>query len=275
MTNPETPSSGYVYVGTGRIFYDVRGSGPPILLIHAGIADSRMWEPQLEALAAEHRVVRLDLRGFGQTTTGPEPFFDWEDIDAVCAALTLSDIVVVGASMGARVAVEFALQRTDLVRGLVLVAPGLISPDEPRSESLRSGWDAMGQAFDAGDPDRMREIELAMWVDGPRRDSAEVDPDVRRLVSEMNARVYELEASAEGRQELTPPAVERLAQIRVPVLVVAGSEDQPDILGIADRLVAVIDGAREVVFENTAHMPTMEQPERFNDLVVQFIRELP
>ncbi len=274
MIDRVTPYTGHIDVGSARISYDVRGSGPAILLIHAGIADSRMWDPHVDALAAEHRVARLDLRGFGQTTTELETFFDWEDVGDVCGALSLSNLVVIGSSMGARVAVEFALQRPDLVRGLVLAAPGLFFPDEPRSESLRSAWDEMGQAFDAGDPARMREIELAIWVDGPRRGPAEVDPDVRQQVNEMNARVYELEPSVEGRQPLTPPAVERLGEIDVPVLVVVGLEDQPDIVGIADRLTTEISGSRKVVFDDAAHMLNMEQPERFNELVLQFLREL-
>ncbi len=274
MTNRDMPSSGFVQVGTSRIHYDVRGAGSPVLLIHAGIADSRMWTPQLDAFAAVHRVVRIDLRGFGQTTTGPEEFFDWEDVAAVCGALSLSSMVVIGASMGARVAVEFALQRPDLVSGLILVAPGIFFPDEPRSASITASWNEMGEAFEAGKPERMREIELSMWVDGPARSSNRVDPELRRAVDEMNARVYELESSAEGRQELTPPAVERLSEIAVPTMIIVGAEDQPDILTIADRLATEIDGARTMTFENAAHMLSMEQPDRFNELVLQYLRDI-
>ncbi len=274
MTNRDTPSSGFVQAGTGRIHYDVRGSGSPVLLIHAGIADSRMWTPQLDAIAADHRVARLDLRGFGETSTGPEEFFDWEDVAAVCGELSLSEMVVVGASMGARVAVEFALQRPDLVRGLVLVAPGIFFPDEARSASITASWSEMGEAFEAGKPERMREIELSMWVDGPTRSSDRVDPELRRAVDEMNARVYELESSAEGRQALSPPAVERLGEITVPTLIIVGAEDQPDIIRIADRLVAEIAKARLVTFENAAHMLSMEQPERFSELLLQYLRDL-
>ncbi len=270
MSNARMSHTGFVVVGDGRLYYEERGDGQPVILIHAGIADSRMWDPQIEPLAAMHRVIRFDLRGFGQTVIGSGSFADSEDVEQIFDTLDVGPAVIVGASMGARVAVEFALRRPDLVRGLVLVAPGLFF-DNPRSYALLAGWEAMGQAFEAGDPGRALEIELGLWIDGPRRAPSQVSPALRERVREMNTRVFELMGGDAGRQTMTPPAVERLAEIHVPTLVVIGDEDQLDIQAIANRLADEIAGARKVVIDDAAHMVTMEHPVVFNLLITQFL----
>ncbi len=123
--------------------YEDCGAGTPLILIHAGIADSRMWDYQFDRFATNNRVIRFDLRGFGQTVCGLGQFADWEDTEEIFAALDIEPAVILGASMGARVAVEFALYRPDLVLGLMLVSPGLFS-NVPRSEPLVKGWKASG-----------------------------------------------------------------------------------------------------------------------------------
>jgi 3-oxoadipate enol-lactonase len=273
MSSFKAPSSGFITIGDSRIYYEESGSGPALLLIHAGIADSRMWDPQIEALSREHHVIRCDLRGFGQTVTAPGPFTDWEDLAHLCDALGIDAAVVIGASMGARVAVELALERPNLVSALVLVAPGLF-PDAPPSEALAAGWHAIEQALEQDDEKRALDLETAMWVDGPRRDPDDVDQQVRERVRAMNARAWELEESAEGRARVSPPAVERLSEIDVPVLVLVGTEDQSDILAIADRLTDEIANARKVVVDDAAHMLSMERPALFNNVVLEFLTEI-
>ncbi len=273
MSTSSAPSSGFLTVGGARLYYDDQGAGSPIVLIHAGIADSRMWDAQMARLSAHYRVIRFDLRGFGKSETEPEPFSDVADLAELFRALDIEPAVVVGASMGARVAVELALERPNLVRALLLVAPGLFR-GLPPSEPLAAGWRAMEQAYEAGDTDRMLELELGLWVDGPRRSPHQVEPSLRERVRDMNAVAYRLEALASGRQSLSPPAVERLNELKVPTLVVVGDEDQRDILDIADYLVDQISDAREVVVRDAAHMLTMERPEEFNALVVEFVKSL-
>ncbi len=272
MTDLSTSHSGFVRIADTRLFYEDSGVGTPLVLIHAGIADSRMWDSQFDVFAEDHRVIRFDLRGFGQTVCGTGEFADWEDMEKIFAALKIQPAIILGASMGARVAVEFALHRPGLVLGLILVSPGLFS-DVPRSEPLAKGWKAMEAAFEAGDQDAMLEIETQIWVDGPRRKPHQVPASVRLKVREMNENAYALEADAAGRKQISPPAISRTAEINTPTLVVVGNEDQSDILGIADRLVGEIDGARKVMVSGAAHMLNMEQPDVFNSLILEFLDE--
>jgi pimeloyl-ACP methyl ester carboxylesterase len=271
LTN-ETDTSSYLDVEGGRLFYESRGSGSPVVFVHAGIADSGMWETQFAALASNYHVVRYDMRNFGQSETGDVAFADWEDLAALLEGLAIEQTVIVGASMGATVAVGLALERPELVRGLILVSPGIFPGHEPSGE-LRRGWQSVGQAMDAGAVERALDIELDMWVDRGNRRSEPVPEDVRQQIRRMNARAYELASDAPNRKPLRPPALSRLDQISVPVLIVTGSLDMPDIDSIAKRLERGLPNVKRVVVLDTAHLLNMEQPERFNEIVREFLRE--
>ncbi len=273
LTTLDPSQREFISIGQARLWHEERGDGQPVLLLHAGIADSRMWDEPFEALSATFRVIRFDMRGFGKTVPGPGPFTDWEDAATLLSRIGVESAIVVGVSMGARVALELALMRPEMVRGLILVSPGVFD-DAPRSDGLRAGWGRIEEAFDTHDIERAIDIETAIWVDGPSRDPSSVREDVRRHVREMNARAWELQSQAEGRQDVAPPAHTRLDEVCVPTLVMAGKDDQEDIVRIANHLAHEIHDARLVTFENAAHMLTLEYPERFVLLLTDFVQEL-
>ena len=243
-----------------------------VLLLHAGIADSRMWQPQVEALEeAGYRVLRPDLRGFGERALDPAPFSHVLDIEALLDAPT----AVVGASLGGRVALELALHRPDLVERLVLIAPGL--PGWEWSEQTRAGWAEEEAAFEQADFAGAAETCLRMWIDGPRRSREAVDPALRSAVGEMVLRSYELQQhawdnGAEEEEVLDPPAGERLAEVSCPTLVIVGDEDIDDMRAVAAHVAASIDGARLVNVADASHLPSLEQPDEITALLLTFLR---
>lgn len=249
----------------------VTGEGAPILLIHSGITDSRMWEPQLESFAAGHRVVTYDLRGFGQSTIPASDYAHHEDLRALLDALDIDSATLVGASFGGDVVLAFAVEYPERVQALVLVDT-LAGVTEPSPE-LRSGWRAVEDALESGSFDDAVELELRMWVDGPHRSAGDVDWDVRERVREMDAALLRRagEQDAATERELDPPTLERLGTIAVPALVVVGVLDGLDALASADVLVAGIPGARRLDILGTAHLPSMECPDVFNPAVLAFI----
>lgn len=265
---------GFAEVNGAKLFYESAGAGRPLVLIHAGIADSRMWDAQMDAFAREFRVVRYDLRGFGRSTVPPEPFAHHEDLAALLRILETSGAVVVGASYGGNVATAFALEHPEAVEALILVNSRVAN--EAPTDDLREAWAAVDALWEAGDIAGANELELRMWVDGPTRTPDEVDSAVRALVGDMNgallARVEELEAA--GERDIEPPAHARLAEIRVPTLAIVGELDQADVLAGNDRLVAAVPGARRATIAKAAHLPSMEHPEEFNRIVLEFIRGL-
>ncbi|MDQ4044313.1 MAG: alpha/beta fold hydrolase [Chloroflexota bacterium] len=257
-----------------QLHCETAGSGDPVVLVHSGITDSRMWDAQIEPFSQDHLVVRYDLRGFGRSTIPPAPFAHHDDLFALFGTLGLGPSVVIGASYGGNVAASFAIEHPEAVRALVLVntLAGMQSP----SEGLRAGWRAVNAEMDAGNVEGAVEVETRLWVDGPERSPAEVDPELRDRVTAMNAAIFARmdEQEAAEERELEPPIVERLSEITAPTLVIVGELDQPDALDSADTLVVGIPHARRASIPNAAHLPNMERPETFNRIVAEFIASL-
>lgn len=234
-----------------------------VLLLHAGVADSRMWEPQLAALEGD-RVARPDLPGFGDTPEQPGPFSFVDHVRPLLGERT----TVVGNSLGGRVALELALTEPERVDRLVLIDAGL--PDWEWGNEVRGFWEREGELVEAGDVDGAVELNVEMWL------APEASEDVKGLVREMQRRAFELQLAVPdvGPEEpFDPPASARLGEIRCPTLVVVGALDKDDFHGIADRLAAGIPGAEKVVVAGAAHLPSLERPDEFNRLLVDFLRD--
>jgi 3-oxoadipate enol-lactonase len=242
-----------------------------VLLLHAGIADSRMWKPQIDVLeGAGHRVLAPDLRGFGEHRLEPAPFSYVRDAEAALEG----PAALVGCSLGGRVALELAVHRPDLVERLVLIAPGF--PGWEWAEETRAGWAAEEAAYEAGDLETAAEESVRLWVDGPGRSPEEVDPAMRAAATAMVLRSYEMqegawEAGADEEDVLDPPIAGRLDDVRCPTLVLVGDHDVADMQGIAAHLAGSIEGARLVTIPNAAHLPSLERPEEVNELLLGFL----
>ncbi|HEX5822929.1 MAG TPA: alpha/beta hydrolase [Candidatus Limnocylindrales bacterium] len=258
------------------IAFDDRGSGSPLVLVHSGVADRRMWDPQMAALAAAHRVIRYDARGFGESLPPLGAWSQHTDLLGLLDELLISRTHLVGTSMGAGIAVEAALARPSTIDSLVLAAPGGALFGESPME-LRPVWAAEVDALDRGDVDGAVEVNLRAWVDGPERAPDVVDPAIRRFVGRMQREAFELpewDQEIAPEHELTPPAAVRLAEIACPVLVVVGDGDQPSVRSTAERIAAEAPLARLIVWPGVAHMLTLERPDEFAEIVLAFLSEV-
>ena len=240
------------------------------MLLHAGVADRRMWDPIRPALTAEHDVIRLDLRGFGESTTRPRGELSHVD-DALdtLQELEVEQCHLVGASMGAGVAVEVALTRPAAVASLLLSAPGgsLIAELTPQ---LGEFIQAERAAISRGDLDAATEANLDWWLDGPHRGSESVDPALREAVRGMQRRAFEITADWDdvAESELDPPPFELLSEIAVPTTVLVGGLDLDAIRDTAALVSTRVRSARRVDWPDVAHLPSMERPTDFADLVL-------
>ncbi len=257
-----------------ELYSEVAGEGPEIVLLHEGICDCRMWDIQWDDWTRSHRVLRLDFRGYGRSPIEPGPYSSARDVLDLMERHGFERAAVVGISLGGRVALEVALAQPRRVSALVLVGSGL--PGHEWSEEQQAIWAEEEAAFQAGDLDKAVELALRTWVDGPRRRAEDVDPEVRARVAEMQRRIYELQASLEEDDEelLVEGVANRLGEIVAPTLVLVGEEDVPDIHAIADRLAREIPGARKALISNTAHVPSIERPREFDELVLGFLQEV-
>jgi pimeloyl-ACP methyl ester carboxylesterase len=256
------------------IAYDL--SGPPgrlpVVLIHAGIADRHMWDPQWEALTALRSAVRLDLGGFGESTRKPAgPLDHVADVIGTLDHLGVDRCHLVGASFGAGVATEVALTRPGLARSLLLCPPGgsLLATLTP---ALRSFFEAENEALARADIDAAVEANVTTWVTGPGRTESDVDPAVLAAVRRMQANVFRIAASwgEVDTVELEPPALDRLSDLDPAVLVLVGGHDLDTTQDAAARICAGAPRARRVDWDGVAHLPSMERPRAFLDLLVDW-----
>jgi 3-oxoadipate enol-lactonase len=240
-------------------------------LLHSAVGDRRQWDAQVGALAERYRVIRPDLRGFGDTPLPGGPFSYVEDQCAFFAHLGIERAALVGNSMGGRVALDLAIGHPELVAALVLVASAL-GGREPSAEL--AAYDAEEESLlDEGKLEEAVELNLRMWV-------GEVEPERRGRIAVMQRRslgvlvaAYAKEPHPGPIQWVAPPAHERLGEIGVPTRVLVGAEDVADMQENADRLTAGIPGARKVVMEGAKHLPGYERPEEFNRIVLDFLSE--
>jgi pimeloyl-ACP methyl ester carboxylesterase len=251
------------------LHHEVRGDGPAVLLVHAGIADSRMWAPVAERLVAGgHRVLTCDLRGFGRTPIEPGVVSNAGDIAALLDELGIEHAAVVGASFGGRVALELALRAPGRVAALALLDAAL-DEFEPSAE-LRAFGEAEEAALEREDLDAAVRANVRTWVTRGVRD---VDPAVVALVETMQRDAFEAQLGVDAElEELDPPVARRLHEIPAPALVIVGADDVEDFRRIARRLADELPGAGPVVtVEGAAHLPALERPDETARLLLAFL----
>lgn len=261
---------GFVSVGCGELYYETMGEGEPLVLVHGGSMDHRMWDDQFEFFARRFRVIRYDVRGYGLSRSLYGPHRDYEDLGLLLDHLGIERAHLMGLSLGGRIIVDFALEHPDRVMKLIPVAPGLsgyafnAEPEQKYTEDIHA-------AFAAADFDRAAEVFLVGWTVGPKRRAEDVDP---QFLSRVRALIRENIKPGKDTgypTEADPPAVKRLSEIKAPTLVVVGDLDMPGILDISHRIEKEVKGSRKIVIKGAGHTVNMEKPEKFNKAVMEFL----
>ena len=244
------------------------------MLVHAGICDSGMWEPQWRSFPRAFRTLRYDMRGFGRSPLGADGFSHARDLIALLDEEDLGDVALVGCSLGGRVALEVACAQPERVWALVLVDAAL--PGHEWSEEVRRYGADEEDAIERGDVEAVVDLNVRFWVDGPDRAPNAVDPALRAQVAAMQRRALELQLPHIDVEEelLVADVAQRLGELRLPTLVLSGSEDVRDFRAISERLTREIPGAGQAVIDGAAHLPSLERPHAFDRLVLDFLAEV-
>ncbi|MEU7900370.1 alpha/beta fold hydrolase [Nonomuraea sp. NPDC049152] len=270
--------------------FEQAGRGPAVILIHAGIADRRMWDHQFAALAATHRVIRYDWRGYGRSGDPEQEPCHHEDLLALMDELGLERAALVGCSMGGAYAVEAALAAPARVSALALVASGLaghIWPQEMLAQARERVHSAVpaerlaryregGADVEEGDALAMARAQVLWQVAGPERGRGDLSEQVWQRAVTMCEGVFERlwRGPAVAERLLDPPAAGRLGEVRAPTLVINGLADVPGIQQVSDLLSSCIGGARRVDLPDTGHLPPLERPEQVTALLTGFLSPL-
>lgn len=230
----------------------------PVVFLHAGVADSRMWAPQVEAFSRHFKVVTPEVRDFAV-----------DDLRALVDELGVERTHLVACSMGGAIAIDFALEHPERVARLVLVGSA-VRGYRPREEFTHVFAEERA-ARKSGDLDAVNQALMRTLLDGPSRPRGHVAQPLRDLFTDMNMRALRANDTAAPANRTDWLAIDRLGEIAAPTLVVVGDSDAPHVLDIAERLLTSIPHARKAVIRDAAHLPNLEHPDEFNRVVLDFL----
>ena len=264
--------SGFAAINGAHIYYEIAGEGQPFVMIHAGVADNRQWNNEFVYFADRFRVLRYDLRGYGKSEPVEGEFSHLQDLTELLENLHLDQpIILMGCSMGGGLAMDFALTNPSKVKALIMVdsGPSGLKLDVPTPAKFEEAE----KAYSKGDLDRLAELETQIWFDGTGRTPAQVNQSMRRLAYEMNRDALAHEAKRLGKRlpDTETPAAERLSELNIPVLILVGAHDTPYILAAADYMVDKLPSCQKVIIEDAAHLPNMDHPGEFQQIVTEFL----
>ena len=265
-SGPANLSSGSVAVDGGSLYYETLGKGAPVILIHGGFGDRRMWDAQMEPLSQAFRVIRYDHRGFGKSSAPDKPYSPVADLVALMEHLELKRANLVGNSMGGTLALDFALLQPNLTGAVVVVASTAGGYPVPE-EDIKNVNEVLGVAKDKG-----TSAAVPLWLQHPMVGVASRHPTAGPLLRTMVEDNQKMFLAEHWPQEpMTPPAYERLAGLNANVLFVVGDQDVASVRNGAEASAARIKKAKVVTIKDADHLPQMEHPEAVNKLLVEYI----
>ena len=242
------------------IAYDVRGSGPVIVLLTGSNLDRRMWDREAAWLSKTHTVVRYDLRGHGQSDTATAPFSHLGDLVSVLDALKIVKATLIGLSAGSTIALDAALAIPDRIDRIVLAGP---APSGYIPKVPPPFFADMMAALKAGDIKKVTEVVLATSVFAA---PPETQPLVRQMVTE-NDRLWTVPREL---MQMPKSAVDRLDSVKVPALILIGDKDEFQ-REPAELLAARIPGARIVRIAGGGHLLNLTSPKEFDAAIASFL----
>lgn len=259
---------GFAEVAGTRLYYEVAGAGPALVLIHGFTLDTRFWDAQFAALSADFRVLRYDLRGFGRSATPDAPYAHTDDLAALMQHLGIERAVLGGLSMGGWIATHFALEHPDKTRALALADATLLGCDwSPEWKSLWREIYAVAEQSGIAAAKRR-------WLEHPIFAPARRD---ERLAARLEQMVEDYSGwhwlNADTHRPIDPPDIERLHEISVPTVVMTGEHDFADFHLHARILRERIRGARNLVVPDAGHLSSIERPEFFNARVRELLAD--
>jgi 3-oxoadipate enol-lactonase len=242
--------------------HDLEGSGPSVVLLHSSVCDRRMWQPQVEPLlAAGFQVLRVDFRGFGDTPAPVDTYDNAKDVLDLLDSLSVDRAAIVGASFGGRVAQEIASRWPARVSNLALVCAA--RKGQPPTAAIKAFGQREDELFAAKDIDAAVQLNVDTFV-GPA-----ADDDTRKFVALMQRHAFEVQLPAPDVE--SADVAYDVARITARTLVVAGKKDVDFFGQTAAYLAANISGARLAVLDWAGHLPNLEDPARFNPVLLDFL----
>ena len=252
-----------------RTFYEMVGTGSPLVLIHGASARHEMWNPQINYFSKSYTVIAHDIRGHGESE-GSEDKYSCElfadDLHRLLEKLNVKMPVVCGLSLGGMIAQEYAIKYPDNLRGLVLA-------DTAASSALSIS-------------DRITKMLYPKWL---------IKWTIRRLGPEKYAkwafkffdmdekvRDYLISEQLKMKQEYFLRVIDAiydfklldLSSIKVPTIVVLGENERKAVFTHADKMVELISGSKKIIIPSAGHASNLENPDEFNRILENFLEQI-
>ncbi|EPH45192.1 alpha/beta fold hydrolase [Streptomyces aurantiacus] len=228
---------------------DPEGPGLPLVLLHPGVGDSRVWDDVVPAVSGRRRIIRYDARGFGRSPRPATRYSQLRDALAVLDHFGIDRAVVAASSMGGATAFSLAVAAPERVAGLALFAPGATGATGLESPEVNAEIERLAKA---GDMDGLVALGLRLWG---ATDPAPDGEAARQLRAAIPAWF-----TTYGQDVADPPTFDRLGEIAVPCVLAIGDLDQREVIACNEEMAARVPGCRLVRLAGCDHFPTLREP---------------
>jgi len=259
----QSSTSGYIKSGDDSIFYETAGSGNAIILIHDGLLHREVWNDQFSFFSKDFQVIRYDRRGYGKSSPATGSYTHQDDLKSLYEQLKIDSAILVACSSGGALAIDFTIDNPQMVNGLVLV--GAIVRGFPYTSHMRNRGGHLPDSF---------ENELAELIyyatDDPYNIYSKNTEAKKKAVDMLQSYPKRVVTRQKFTRQQTP-TYRRLNEINTPTLVLIGEFDIPDVHAHAGAINAGISHSRRLIIPESGHLIPLEQPELFNEAVMNFI----
>jgi 3-oxoadipate enol-lactonase len=262
----EKQTSGYLDVGDSKIYYEARGSGPAIVLLHDGLLSAVTWDEVWEPLASRHEVIRYDRRGYGRSDLPAKSYSSTEDLQKLLTHLKSQHAVIVGSSSGGALAIDFAIAHPQMVDGLFLIGPVLHGLPYTASFLERGGRN--------NEPMQRDDIQgvAKNWSEDRFLISGANEGARRKIYEQLVANAEKLKFDNHFEESVSPPASKRLSEVRAPTLILAGEADIADVRTHCAAINAGIRESTQEVIKDAGHLIQLEKPGEVARKIENFVR---
>lgn len=261
-------NTNYAEVNDAKIYYELTGNGKTIILIHGNFADSRVWDNQVEVLAEHFEVLCYDVRGFGRSSM-PEiakPYAYFDDLKELMKYLNISKAHICGHSMGCGMAIDFVLQYPDLCLSLIAAGPWIIGYDPPSIKDLNTIYEKMANALKEKGTKQAIDTFLN-WVNPNANSSAHMHYKIISYDYSFWHWKYKNPVIS-----LSPPAFDRLDQIKIRSLIITSEYDIIACQEVAEILNQIIPEVKLYTIKEASHAMFIDKIEEFNKILLNFLK---
>lgn len=266
--------SGTIAAGNLQVYYEQTGKGQPLVLLHAGLQNSTMWQAQVDELSKDFNVITIDLPYHGKTSGADTNILAKDVVKAVIDSLGLSKVSIAGLSMGASIAQDFMIAHPAMVDKAILLSAGINGYEEKfQLDSTSMNWyKDFSKSLNSNDTAGAAKAFTAAWAEGLNFDGGSFKKPVSKIVYETTlATLKQHKMLGWPKLQDQPTAINELHKITSPVLIIHGDKDLPFITSASAYLEKTIKGSRRILINDLAHMLNMEKPREVNKLMKDFL----